>query len=72
MVLENRRLAQSSFIVFVDMISFSVQLVHFHPFCLRCFIENVTTCENLLKKIDISRSISRRNPLKREIQGNAS
>ena len=67
MVLENRRLAQSSFIVFVDMISFSVQLVNFHTFCLRCFIENDTNRENLLKKIDISRSVSRRNPLNREI-----
>ena len=67
MVLENRRLAQSSFIVFVDMISFSVQLVNFHTFCLRCFIENDTTCENLFKKIDISRSVSRRNPLNWEI-----
>ena len=67
MVLENRRLAQSSFVVFVDMISFSVQLVNFHTFRLRCFYGNDTTCENLLKKIDISRSVSRRNPLNREI-----
>ena len=44
---ENRRLTQSSFIVFVDMISFSVQLINSHTFCLRNFIENDTTCKNL-------------------------
>ena len=44
---ENRRFAQSSFIVFVDMISFSVHLMNFHTFCLRCFIENDITCKNV-------------------------
>ena len=34
---ENRRLTQISFIAFVDMISFRVQLINFHTFCLRCF-----------------------------------
>ena len=40
----------SSFIVFVDMMSFSVQLINFHTFCLRCFIEDDTNCKNLFKK----------------------
>ena len=44
---ENRWLTQSSFIVLVDMLSFSVQLINFHTFCLRCFIENDTNCKNL-------------------------
>ena len=41
------RLAQSSFIVFVDVISLSVQKMNFHTFYLRCFTENDTTCKNL-------------------------
>ena len=44
---ENCQLTQSSFIVFVDMISFSVQLINFHTFCLCYFIENDTNCKNL-------------------------
>ena len=48
----NRRLAQIYFIVFVDMISFSVQLINF-TLCLRWFFENDIT---VLKKSDILRS----------------
>ena len=41
----------------VDMISISVQLITFHTFCLRCFIENDIACKICsLKNIDISRS----------------
>ena len=49
---ESRRLAQIYFIVFVDMISFSVQLINF-TLCLRWFFENDIT---VLKKSDILRS----------------
>ena len=51
----------------VDMISFYVQLINLHTFCLRCFIENDTTYKNMFsKKIYISKSTSRRNCLKGE------
>ena len=62
---ENRRLPQSSFVVFVDTISFSVQVLNVHTFCLRCFIENdIKICS---KKKSISRDLlSRRNRLKWE------
>ena len=64
---ENRWLTQSSFIVLVDMLSFSVQLINFHTFCLRCFIENDTNCKNLFQEKLTSRDLlSRRNRLKRE------
>ena len=45
---KNRRLVQISFSVFFDMLSFSVQLINFHTFCLRCFTENGTNCINLI------------------------
>ena len=49
---ENLKLKQS-----FDIISFSVQLIIFHTFCLRFFIENDTTCKICSrKKSDISRS----------------
>ena len=36
---------------------FRVQLINFHTFCLRCFIEDDTNCKNLFKKkMDITRS----------------
>ena len=47
---QNRRLTQSSSIVFVDMRSFSVQWINFHISCFRCFIVNDTTCKNLFSK----------------------
>ena len=40
----------SSFIVFVGMISLSVQLINFHIFCFWCFIENDTTCKKSVLK----------------------
>ena len=56
---ENCQLTQSSSIAFVDMISLSMQLINFHTSCFQCFIENDTSCKNLLsKEIDISRSMS--------------
>ena len=61
---ENCQLTQSSSIAFVDMISLSMQLINFHTSCFQCFIENDTSCKNLLsKEIDISRSMSWRNRL---------
>ena len=64
---KNRRLVQSSFSVFFDMLSFSVQLINFHTFCLRCFTENGTNCIKSVLKESISRDLpSRRNRLKRE------
>ena len=53
---ENRRLLQSSLIVFVDIISYSVQLKKFHTFCPRCFVENDTNCLNLFFEKSIARS----------------
>ena len=65
---ENLRLLQSSLIVFVDIISFSVQVKKFHTFCLRCFVENDTNCLNLFFKKSIARDLlGRRNRLKRGI-----
>ena len=61
---ENRQLTQSSFIVFVDMISFSLQLINFHTFCFQCFIENDSTCKNLFsKEIDTLRSTESKKSL---------
>ena len=64
---ENRRLTQSSSIVFVDMIPLRVQLINFHTFCLRCFIEDDTNCKNLFKKkMNITRSTESEKSLETE------
>ena len=48
---ENCQLTQSSSIVFVDMISFSMQWINFHTSCFWCFFEIVKICS---KKKSIS------------------
>ena len=64
---EIRQLIQSPSIVFADRISFSVQLINIHTFCLLCFIENDTVCKTLFLKKSLSRDLlSRRYRWKRE------